>query len=300
MNLPIESLSSFFRREFGMRVAKVPLDAGFSCPNRDGSVGTGGCVFCNNAAFSPASGGLDPLAQFDRGIARLARRRADAYLPYLQSYTNTHAPLATLRSLFRSLQEHPRSFGLAVSTRPDCLGPEVLDLLAECQRRSFFWVEIGVQTVHEATLRLLNRGHGGDCALAALAECRGRGLRSVAHLIVGLPDENAAMVSETVRAVVGAGVWGIKFHPFHVLAGSALELAFRAGALALMTAQAYVRQLVDLLEVVPEEVVIHRLTAEAPAPYLLGPDWLRDKGALLDQIGAEFARRGTRQGSRAS
>lgn len=300
MSLPVYSLAAYFRREFGKKVVKVPLDAGLTCPNRDGRVGVGGCVFCNNEAFVPAfAGEADLVRQFEAGLRRLAHRRADAYLPYLQAYSATYAPLPVLAEIFSRLQHHPRAFGLAVSTRPDCLDEAVVDLLAACQQRSFFWVEIGVQTLHDPTLRLLNRGHDRAASLAALRRCRRRGLRVVVHLMVGLPGETPAMMEETVREIVADGdLFGLKFHPFHVLRGSPLHRIYEGGGLRLSSAAEYVEAIVSLLEIVPREVTIHRLSAEAPGDYLVAPLWLRDKARLLRQIEEEFARRGSAQGSR--
>ncbi len=300
MSSYIHTLSSYFKEEFGCRIFKISIDGGFTCPNRDGKIGRGGCAYCDPSAYLPESAdrSLSTLDQFELGVSRaLKRKKADKFLPYLQAYTSTYGDIGTLRDMYFSLMDHPSSIGLAVSTRPDELGSEVVNLLCECNERGFLWVEVGVQTLDDGLLQFMGRGHDSAASLRAIENLSYCGIRTVAHIIVGLPGEDEEGMLRTVKGVVNAGVFGIKFHPLHITSGCAWASSYRAGKIRLMERREYIGTLVTLLENTPWDVVIHRLTADAPASKLLGPEWLLDKSGVLSDIDAEFCRRKSRQGA---
>lgn len=290
------------RRQFGCRVQRVSLDAGFSCPNRDGSLGTGGCTFCGDRGAAAVGVPTElPLAQqLQKSKAYLVRKfRAEKFLAYFQAYSNTYAAAGELRLLYETALADKDMVGLIIGTRPDCLPDAVLDLLAELNQRTYLWLELGMQSMHDQTLQIINRGHDHACFVEAVNRSKARGLRVCAHLILGLPGESRQQMLASVVELNRLGVDGVKLHHLHVLKGSQLEQEYRMGDLSLMTRDEYVRLVVDALELLDPKIMIHRLMGDGRSE-LVAPDWSRRKLEVLNQIDAELQKRNSRQGSRLS
>lgn len=292
-------LSRYFRETFGAPVRKVSVDAGFSCPNRDGTVGSAGCIFCDNAAFSPARRrGLPGVTeQLDDGIRRLADRYGESkYIAYFQTATNTYASVERLKALYEEALRHAGIVGLAVGTRPDCLSDETLDLLAEIDRKTWLSLEIGLQSGHDKTLAFLRRGH--DCAafFDAVRRAKARRLRLGAHLILGLPDESRAEIRQTAERIAPLGLESVKLHNLYVVKETPLAELWSAGKVALPTLEEYADIAVDVLERLAPETVIERLAGDAPRSFLLAPEWSARKNAAQNAIISAFQRRNTFQG----
>ena len=294
------SFGAYLRGRFGRRVWKVAVDAGMTCPNRDGALGTGGCAYCRREAHLPG-GFAPPLVekQIADGIERLrSLRRAERFFVYFQAGTNTYAPAEELRKLFDLVRQFDGIIGLAVGTRPDCLGDGVLDLLEGYAADYEVWLELGLQSAHDTTLRAINRGHDVAAFLDAYHRARRRPLKLCVHVIIGLPGEGRDRILETVRLLAALRPDGLKLHPLQVLRGTELEKSYRSGDFETLGLEQYVGLACDALELLPPETTIQRLTAEAPPELLLAPDWCADKRAVLAAVDAELGRRGTRQGSR--
>ncbi len=311
----------------GERVHKIALDAGFTCPNRDGTKGIGGCTFCNNKSFhpqspggdkgagrgcndakasttTPAPGARDPVplaAQFARARRCIARGTgARRFVAYFQAYTNTYAHVDELRALYDAALETPDVIGLSIGTRPDCVPPPVLDLLAEYRDRGHeVWLELGLQSSFDATLVRVNRGHGFAEYEEAARAARARGIPVCCHLIVGLPGETEAHCHASLDRVLDVGVDGLKLHPLHVVKHTRLAIEWRHGEYEPLTEAAYVRIAADLIERTPWDVVYHRVTGTASPDILLAPAWCAKKWDILNGIAGELERRGSRQGARA-
>jgi radical SAM protein (TIGR01212 family) len=299
--LPYLDLNTHLKGRFGGRVQKITLDAGLSCPNRDGRVGTGGCLYCNprGSGTGAWSRGQSLTRQLEEGRERLQRRYgADRFIAYFQSFSNTYAAPERLRQLYEEALAFPQVVGLSVGTRPDCLPEAVLDLLAGYLKERLVWLELGLQSAHDATLKRLNRGHDVACFTDAVERAAARGLEVVAHVILGLPGEAPREMAATAAYLAGLPVRGVKIHLLYVVHGSALEELYRQGAYRCLAEDDYVSLVADFLERLPESVVIHRLTGDPHREELVAPDWALDKGRVLRRIREEFARRGTRQGSR--
>jgi len=289
-------------RKYGERVHKVALDAGFTCPNRDGSKGIGGCTFCNNKSFSPSVRDPIPLsAQFERARGRIAHGTgARRFIAYFQAYTNTYAHVDELRALYDAALAAPGVMGLAIGTRPDCVPPPVLDLLAEYQACGHeVWLELGLQSSFDATLARVNRGHGFAEYEAAARAARARGIPLCCHLIVGLPGEDESHCHVSLDRVLAVGVDGLKLHPLHVVKHTRLAIEWKRGEYAPLSEADYVRIAADLIERTPWKVVFHRLTGTASPDILLAPAWCSKKWDLLNGIANELARRDSHQGARA-
>ncbi|MDD2900861.1 MAG: TIGR01212 family radical SAM protein [Syntrophales bacterium] len=298
-DLPYRDLNRYLRQRFGERVQKITLDAGLTCPNRDGRVGQGGCLYCNarGSGTGAWSRGLNLSQQLEEGRDRLGRRYgARKFIAYFQSFSNTYAPLEQLQALYREALACPGVVGLSIGTRPDCLSDAVLDLLADLQRDYLVWLELGLQSAHDATLKRLNRGHNVACFTDAVNRAAGRGLETVAHVILGLPGEGAGEMAATAAYLGGLPLQGVKLHLLYVTPDSALASLYRSGDYRCLTETAYVTAVVDFLELLPPQMVIHRLTGDPHAGEMLAPEWCLDKARVLNLIKQEFARRGSRQG----
>ncbi|NBO92244.1 MAG: TIGR01212 family radical SAM protein [Planctomycetia bacterium] len=293
------ALSSYLRERFGCRVRSVTIDAGFTCPNVDGTITTGGCVYCDNRSFSPNRRlpRSTVSAQVQRGVTILTHRyRAERFIAYFQAGTNTHGSLEKLRRLYDEALGHPQVIGLAIGTRPDSVPDAVLDLLQNYASRVPVFLELGLQTVHDRSLEWMNRGHGVDAFLDAVHRCQGRGLDVCAHVILGLPGESPADMMETADVLAGLPVDGVKLHNLYVVRDTPLEKQYREGRIPMLTKDEYVRLVVDFIERTPADRVIHRLSGEAPPEFLVAPEWVREKDHFLRAVDEEFERRGTRQG----
>ena len=273
------SYAGYFRRFFGRRMQKLSVDAGFSCPNRDGRLAMGGCTFCNNGAFTPSycSRGLSITRQIEEGIAfhRWRYREAQRYLVYFQSFSNTYAPLEVLRERYEEALAHPDVAGLIIGTRPDCVDEAVLDYLAELARDRYVAVEYGIESVYDASLRAVNRGHDFATAERAVQMTTERGLACGAHFILGLPGETDEMMLEGVKAINRLGLTTVKFHQLQIFRDTAMAQEFdkHPDRFRFWTVDAYIDLVVELLRRLRPDVVVERCASEAPPRYHHGPNW---------------------------
>lgn len=298
---PYYPLSDFFKERFGCRVYKIPVDAGFGCPNRDGRVGTGGCIFCWNPGFSPAL--REPPApvpeQIRAGKEALGRRKHCKYLVYFQPFTNTNAPVDRLRGLYDTALAEPEVVGLCIATRPDCVPGPVLDLLEAYARRSHLWLELGLQSAHDRTLSLIRRGHTRADFEDAVLRSSGRGILLCAHVILGLPGEGRREMLETADFLSSLPVHGVKIHHLQVIAGTPLAAMYQDGRAPVLELEQYIKLVCDFLERLRPEITIHRLLGEVlDGSLLLAPRWPAGKAQVISAVEQELRLRGTRQGSR--
>lgn len=298
---PYRLLSEHLKELFGVRVHKISVDAGFGCPNRGGARDQPGCLFCDPAGSGAV--GIDRrlgvAEQLALGKEVMTRKyRAQRFLAYFQPFSNTFAPPARLRTLYDEALAVPEVLGLAVGTRPDCLDAGVLDLLADYHQRCYFWLELGLQSRHDRTLDWLRRGHDYACFLRAYEGAKARGLRVCVHLIIGLPGESRDDLLTTVAEMARLRVDGVKLHLLHVLDGTPLGAMYREGRIGMLEQAEYVGLVADVLERLPPETLIHRLTGDGPRASLLAPLWSLNKWEVLNAIDAELARRGSVQGCR--
>jgi radical SAM protein (TIGR01212 family) len=299
--LPYYSCSFFLRQQFGRRVQKVSIDAGFTCPNVDGTVATGGCTFCDNRSFSPSRrlprAGI--RGQIDQSIARmrLRYRKCNDFLAYFQPATNTYAPVERLRAVYEEALSHPQVVGLAIGTRPDCVPDDVLNLLTEIAQRTYLAVEYGMQTMHDRSLDWMNRGHHHDAMIDAVERSRGRAFEIGAHAILGLPGESHDDMMATARELARLGVDAVKIHNLYCVKNTPLADQVARGEVRLMERAEYVRTLVDFIELLPPTMIVDRISGDAPPDYFIGPTWCLDKPAVKNAVLAEFARRNTWQGN---
>lgn len=284
------------RERYGEHVHKIAIDAGFTCPNRDGSQGNGsinraGCTFCNNASYSPNGRRPTPIRhQLAKGFSVIHKRtRAQKYIAYFQAYTNTYGDIALLKEKYDLALCAPSVIGLAVGTRPDCVPDAVLDLLLDYQKRGYeVWLELGLQSSFDKTLDRVNRGHGFAEYTSAVRRARSRGLQVCTHLIIGLPGEASYHYTTTLQRVLELGVDGLKLHPLHVVKGTQLANEWRRGEYHPLELNEYVDTAVDLIELTPPDVVFHRLTGTAAENILLAPWWCAKKWLPLNLIAQEL------------
>ncbi len=284
---------------YGERVHKVAINAGFTCPNRDGSKGIGGCTFCNNSSFSPTARSPDPIAGQIAAGRRVIRKRTGArrYIAYFQAYTNTYDDVERLRARYDAALAEPDVIGLSIGTRPDCVPEAVLDLLAEYRDRGHeIWLELGLQSGFDETLARVNRGHGFAEYRQAVRAAHRRDLPVCAHLIVGLPGESPLHAQVSLERVLDEGAEGLKLHPLHVVKGTQLANAWRRGEYQPWSLQQYVETVGELVRRTPPEVIYHRLTGTASEAILLAPGWCNWKWRVLNAIEEHLARHGIRQG----
>ena len=294
-------LNFFYRKKFGKKVWKLSLDAGCGCPNRDGSLATLGCIFCDPESFSPSRRmGLGSIAeQIREGILRLKRRYGvERFVAYFQPGTNTYGPVDRLRQVWLDALARPEVVGLAIGTRPDCVGEDVLNLLAELAQRTWVVVEYGLQTIHDRTLDRLNRGHHYDAFLDAYQRTRRRNLDIGVHVILGLPGESPEDMRATARELARLEIHSVKLHNLYAVRNTVLADQVAAGQVRLPEFSEHVDRVVDFLEELPGKVVIERLCGDAPPAYLVEPQWCLNKQAVRAAVEAEFRRRGTKQGAK--
>ncbi|MFX3675034.1 MAG: TIGR01212 family radical SAM protein [Paenisporosarcina sp.] len=306
MNFPFPSDGKRFytwnrhlRNEFGFKVFKVALDAGFDCPNRDGTVAYGGCTFCSVAGSGDFAGDrVDSIpVQFEKVKTKMNQKWKDGKtMAYFQAYTNTHAPLHKLKEKFEAALDQEGVIGLSIATRSDCLPDEVVEYLAELNERTYLWVELGLQTVHERTANLINRAHDFPSYVEGVQKLRKHGIRVCTHIINGLPLEDYNMMMETAREVAKLDVQGIKIHLLHLLKGTPMVKQYEKGMVEFMESDTYIQLVVDQLECLPPEMVIHRITGDGPIQLMIGPMWSVNKWEVLNGIDAELERRGSWQG----
>lgn len=294
--------SVWLRKKFGERVFKIPLHAGMTCPNLDGTLARGGCTYCDNRSFSPTlqQGNASVREQIERGMSFYRKtRKARKFIAYFQTFTNTYAPVERLRTLYDEATAFEDIVGLAIATRPDCAQEEALDLVASYRERGLdVWLEYGLQTIHDATQQATNRLHRYGDFLDALQRTRRRGLPVSVHVILGLPGETPEMMRQTARALAMLDFQAIKIHHCYVSPGTVLEKQYRSGEYVPLGLPQYVELVCDFLELLPGSVAIQRLLGELPGPYVIAPDWGAAKSEILQRIDRELDRRESWQGKR--
>lgn len=294
---PYYSLDYALKKRYGGKLYKVALDAGFTCPNRDGTLGYGGCCFCSGGSGEFAGDRRLPISdQIDRGIAGLTKFHARGYIAYYQAYTNTYAGIDVLRRVYEPAFLHPQIQAVSIATRPDCLGDDIIDLLDGYQQRKPVWVELGLQTIHEATAERIRRGYPLSCFEDAVRRLRKRGLEVIVHVILGLPGEDTGDMLETISYLNRMDIQGIKLQLLHVIEKTDLAEWYRAGEFRVLTMEEYVRLVCLCIGHLSERIVIHRLTGDGPSSQLIAPLWSTKKLQVLNAIHHELKELGISQG----
>lgn len=294
------SFSQYVKDTFGEKVYKIALDGGFTCPNRDGSLGTRGCIFCSGKgsgdfAQSPVrdkQGMPDIFAQIEAGKKRVeAKSKSGKYIAYFQSFTNTYGDVSYMREVFGQAMAHPDIVAVSIGTRPDCLPPEVLDLLAELNKRKPVWVELGLQTIHPETARYIRRGYDLPVFEEAVKNLKAMGINVIVHCILGLPGETKDMMKETVSYIGKSGADGIKLQLLHVLKGTDLAEDYVQGRVPVMEMEEYVKLVADCIALLPKNMVIHRMTGDGDKKILMAPLWSGDKKRVWNALQKEIKSR---------
>lgn len=285
------SYKQFLLEHFGEAVLKLPVDAGFSCPNRDGTVGTGGCTYCLNEAFSPryCSSEKDILQQIEDGIDfhRKRGRESNIYLAYLQAYSNTHAPLARLKEIYETVLSHPKIKGLIIGTRPDCVDNEKLDYIASLKQQAFISIEYGIESCYDRTLQRINRGHNFATAKQAVEQTAARGIHTGGHFIIGLPGETPEDWLNSIRFINQTPLNSIKFHQLQIIKGTAMEMEFKEHPedFQHLDMDTYIDLMVEMIKRLRPNISIERFAAEVPPKYLSSNPWqLQRYDVILQRI----------------
>ncbi len=290
--------SAYLKNKFGVKVYKITLDAGFSCPNRDGTISTGGCIFCDEGgSFSQAhSNTLSVEEQVKTGIETLSKRfKAEKFMSYFQAYSNTYKPVKELEKIYTSALSDDRIVGLSIGTRPDCVDDEKLTMISSYKDDYETWIEYGLQSIHDKTLLKINRGHDFDCFLKAYEKTKDKGLKVCVHVIFGL-WEGHDEIMQTAQKLAELNVDGVKIHMLCALENTKLANIYRAGGVDFMSEDEYVQTVCDFLEYLPKETTIHRLAGNGFSKTLIEPQWLGKKFDCLNKIDRELISRGTFQG----
>lgn len=296
---PYHSLDYELKKRYGEKIYRLALNGGMSCPNRDGTLGTGGCVFCSAGGSGDfaASSLLSVKKQIEEAKERLRQKRpASHYIAYFQAYTNTYAPVSYLRSIFTEAVECPEIVILSIATRPDCLAPEVVALLAELNRIKPVWIELGLQTMHEDTASFIRRGYPLSVYENAVQRLRSCGLEVITHLILGLPGENEERILQTIRYLNTQDIQGIKLQLLHILKGTDLAAIYEQNPFPIFSLEEYVQLILSCTERLRPDIVIHRLTGDGPGELLIAPLWSRSKRYVLNKIHQQFRLQNTWQG----
>lgn len=287
----MKTLNAYLRDRFGCKVYKISLNGGFTCPNRDGKIDTRGCIFCSEGGSGEfASDPKDSVTkQIEDAKKRVAKKIKDGkYIAYFQAYTGTYAPVERLRALYTEALNHSDVVALSIATRPDCLNPEVLQLLDEMNKIKPVWVELGLQSIHEKTAAYIRRGYALDVYDKAVEELRKRNIEVIVHVILGLPGEKREEMLQTVKYVCDSGATGIKLQLLHILKGTDLAKEYEAGNLQVLSEDAYIDILKECVKLIPEDVVIHRFTGDGDKNLLLAPLWSANKKHVLNRINREI------------
>ena len=290
-------LKSYWRNLFGCNVHKLQIDAGFTCPNRDGHVATGGCIYCDGRGSKlRQKGELPSVSQQIQNGKKFYKPHASKFVAYFQTFTNTYAPVEKLQILYDEALAQEDVVGLSIGTRPDCVGPDVIDLLKGYAQKYHVWLELGLQSMHDKTLKFINRGHDFRQFLNAVGALAGKNIHLCAHIIIGLPGETDEEILQTAKAVAALPINGIKIHSLLALEGTVLGEMYKNGAIKIMSKDKYVSLVADILEILPTEMVIQRLTAEGYRDIFLAPDWAMNKLDVLNSVNKELERRDSYQG----
>ncbi|MBQ8210642.1 MAG: TIGR01212 family radical SAM protein [Clostridia bacterium] len=293
------SLNDYCREAFGHKLYKLSLDGGMTCPNRDGTIGTGGCIFCSEDGSGDfAEKSCNNIAeQIEKAKLRVAHKnKGGGYIAYFQSYTNTYAPIDYLEKIFTQAISHPDIEVLSVATRPDCLSDEVIDLLSRLNKIKPVWVELGFQTSNEASAQYIRRGYGNEVFADAVKRLNNADIKVIAHIILGLPHETAEDMEKSVRYACECGIWGIKLQLLHILKNTDLATDFEKGKFSALSQEEYISLVCRMLTVIPEDVVIHRLTGDGDKKKLIAPFWSADKKAVLNSLSSMLKEKNIRQG----
>ena len=293
----MKTLNSYLRERFGCKVYKIALSARVTCPNRDGTIGTRGCIFCSEGGSGDfaSSANLSIKEQIKDARERIEKKASNAkYIAYFQSFTNTYGDPFYLEKIWMEAIEDEDVLVLSIGTRPDCLGEDILNLLEKINRIKPVWVELGLQTIHEKSASYIRRGYSLNVYDEAVRKLRNRGIEVITHVILGLPGESRADMHETVRYVIKSGVQGIKLQLLHVLKGTDLAIDYQKGLVPVMEMEEYVDLVTDLLKEIPDEVIVHRMTGDGPKNLLLAPLWSADKKRVLNALRASTAGKGIR------
>ncbi|CED94353.1 MULTISPECIES: TIGR01212 family radical SAM protein [Romboutsia] len=289
----------YLRNTFGEKVFKVSINAGFTCPNIDGKVSFGGCTYCSKEGSGDFAGNPKDnlIKQFDDITQMMHKKWPNAkYIGYFQAFTNTYAPVDILKEKYETILSLDNVIGLSISTRPDCLEDDVVEYLSELNERTNLWVELGLQTIHDSTSKLINRGHDYNEFLKGLEKLKAKNIKVIVHIINGLPGEDYNMMMETAKAVANMGVDGIKIHLLHVIKDTPMEKMLQNGMLTLMNQEEYINLVCDQLEILPETMIVHRLTGDGKRDELVGPLWSLKKWEVLNAIDDELKKRNSYQG----
>lgn len=284
---PYHSLDYMLRERFGEKVYKVTLNGGMSCPNRDGTIGYGGCIFCSAGGSGEfaADASLSVTDQIDSQIHILSQKRPiRSYIAYFQAYTNTYGPVDKLRRIFTEAISHPSVVALSIGTRPDCLGQEILDMLEELNRQKPVWVELGLQTMHASTARYIRRGYPLSCFEEAVSSLQSRHIEVVVHTILGLPGESRQDILSTMHYLNTQKIDGIKLQLLHILSGTDLAADYLAGKFRALEREEYVALVIDCLEHLDPKIVVHRITGDGPKDQLIAPLWASRKREVLNLL----------------
>ena len=293
------SLDQYLKEQFGEKVYRISLNGGMTCPNRDGTKGDRGCIFCSRGGSGDFAGdaGASVTEQIETGKKRLrSKTRCRYFIAYFQAYTNTYAPVSRLRSLFTEAVRHPDIVLLSIATRPDCLSEEILDLLSELNRIKPVWVEFGLQTIHERTAQFIRREFSLDCYEAGVRQLQNRGVPVISHMILGLPGETREDMLQTVTYLAHSPIQGVKLQLLHILKDTDLADFYRTHPFPLPELEEYCNLIADCLERLPSDLVIHRLTGDGPRKLLIAPLWSTDKKRVLNTIQKRLKERNTWQG----
>ncbi|GAA0126344.1 TIGR01212 family radical SAM protein [Clostridium senegalense] len=281
------SLNYFLRNKFGEKIFKISLDAGFSCPNRDGKVSKGGCVFCSERGSGDFAGdrNFSITKQFEDIKEMMSKKWKDGkYIAYFQAYTNTYADVETLRAKYEEAISQQNVVGLAIATRPDCFNKEIFDLIEEYSKKIYTWVELGLQSSKDETAKLINRGYQLETFENTVNELKKRNIDVVAHIIFGLPKETREDMINTIKYISNTGIQGVKLHLLHVMKNTPLEKLYENGMVEFMTQEEYVDLICEAITLLPKDMVVHRLTGDAPRSLLIGPMWSLKKWEVLNAI----------------
>ena len=292
-------LNDFLKEKFNEKIYKVSLDGGFTCPNRDGKVSRGGCIFCseNGSGDFTATKLKSIHAQIEEQIDLVSKKyKGDKYIAYFQNFTNTYAEVSYLRKIYEEALSHEKIVGLAIATRPDCLEDDVLELLAELNKKTFLWVELGLQTLNDDVAKYFNRAYETEIYKEASEKLNRLNIKFVTHIIIGLPKEEEDDYLKTTIFAQNCGTWGIKLHLMYVVKNTPLEKLYLNGDLKVNTKEEYVEKVINILENISPEIVVHRLTGDGDRETLVAPLWSIKKIDVLNSIHKELKRRNTYQG----
>lgn len=293
------SISDFLKQKFGCKVFKVSVDGGFTCPNRDGSKGLGGCIYCSQSSLAPIKSFDDKniTGQVLSGIEYIKKRHgAEKFIAYFQMNSNTYAKTDVLENLYKQAIGHPLVAGLAVSTRPDCVDENVISLLSELSQKKFLWLELGLQSANDKTLKSINRCHTLKDFTNAVNLAKAKNIPVCAHVILGLPDETRDDMLHTAIFLAEMDIWGIKLHHLHIHKQTKLEELYKQGKVKLLKLEEYANLVVDFLEIISSKIIIHRLCGDTSRRFLTAPDWSINKFVIIDRIHRIMEQRDTYQG----